>query len=226
MKKIKANGKYEIILTDHRAERPEWQTGWESVRIDEMVATVINADDPIVLDIGAEEGDISAILAMQGAFVYMVEPNEKVLPNIREIWEANKIEGGLVFNGFVGLSDAVIEDGDFVKPSEIEGDVVSDHGFSNLHENVDKKVISLDRILSRFPINIITIDVEGAEYSVLSSGLKKLKQLKPIVYVSVHPEFMFMYYEKYTAELTNMMQSVGYRFEVLAFDHELHFKFY
>src|SRR5882724_6033705 len=84
------NGKWQLLLPKHRADRPEWKTGWEVERLDALRASI--EPGKLVFDVGAEEGDMSALYALWGAQVVLFEPNERVWPNIRAIWEANRLE--------------------------------------------------------------------------------------------------------------------------------------
>ncbi len=114
------NGSWELLLPQHRAERPEWQTGWERERLASMHANLRPGD--VVVDVGTEEGDISALLAQWvreacclrcghkdtttdwagecrsctgqvtfGGGVILMEPNPKVWPNVQAIFDANQL---------------------------------------------------------------------------------------------------------------------------------------
>ena len=91
MIQCKLNGEHEIILPEHRANREEWysKSGWEKKRLEHMKKNIKKGD--VVMYVGAEEGDMCGIVATWGAELIMFEPNNKVLPNIKAIWEANKL---------------------------------------------------------------------------------------------------------------------------------------
>ena len=97
------NGHWSILLPEHRAARPEWVTGWERERLDHMHSTTEPGDR--VLYVGAEESDMCALLQIWGASVFLVEPNELVIPNAKAIWDANDLAmpAGM-FVGFCGIA--------------------------------------------------------------------------------------------------------------------------
>ena len=237
MKETIINGKYKLILPDHRADRPEWDIkrgGWEVERIDAMLSILKKGD--LVLDVGTEEGDISALLAQKSENIVMFEPNPRVWSNIKAIWEANKLKNPIAcWVGFAANQNDY--KGDFnVKPFEFpecaNGPLISDHGFKELSKEYDVvPQIKIDTLMTMVyavreqPVKLITIDVEGSEFEVLKGAEETLRDDHPNVFVSVHPEFMFAQFGNYTAELTNFMKDRGYSFEILAFDHEYHFWF-
>jgi len=95
------NGEFKIILPKHRADRPEWYTdkGWEQARLKHMSQTT--KDHDWVYYVGAEEGEMCALLKMWGANIIMFEPNDRVWPNIKAIWEANNLDmSDIVIPGF------------------------------------------------------------------------------------------------------------------------------
>ena len=89
MREVTINGRWPVIMPDHRADRPEWSTGWEVERLHSMHLAIRPADT--VYDIGTEEGDLSALLGTWCARLHMFEPNPRVWPNVRAIWEANSL---------------------------------------------------------------------------------------------------------------------------------------
>lgn len=97
---VKINGKWDILLPKHRAERPEWFTaeGWERARLDAMSERIGPGD--VVYYVGAEEGEMAALCQMWGAEVVLFEPNPAAWPNIRSIFMANGLSDCLSFEGF------------------------------------------------------------------------------------------------------------------------------
>ena len=73
------NGKWDLTLPDHRP--PQWVDGWEVERLDAMHAVIRPGDT--VIDVGTEEGDMSALCAQWAGpdgNMILVEPNPKVWP--------------------------------------------------------------------------------------------------------------------------------------------------
>ncbi len=258
---VKLNGKWDLTLPEHRANRPEWVPhtnrvgdwveGWEPERLDAMHAVIQPGD--VIVDVGAEEGDMSALCAMwagpTGGMI-LVEPNPRVWPNIRAIWNAND---GLapVADWFVGFAAAVTDlnppmndigalaewtDG---WPQCAYGELIGDHGFRHLAQQADATPrIRLDdmwkdtegAIYNAYAwdgnVDVITMDVEGSELEVIKGSLQLLAKHHPVVFVSIHPEFMRDLYGQHPYELHAYMQAAGYKSRLLATDHEQHWVYW
>lgn len=225
MVKVKINGTYDIVLPKHRADRPEWYepNGWEKKRLDHMHSTIKPGD--YIYYVGVEEGDMAALCAMWGADVLMVEPNERVLPNIKAIWEANRLKPVTILYGFFGNKD----DG-FMIPmtiNDIKGDVIHDHGFKELRDPGEIPIRKIDTVvewdLGFKPPTIITLDVEGSEGEVLRGAEQTLRKYKPKIYLSLHPEFLHEQYNEWGAELRKWIMDLGYKETLLDYPlHEVH----
>lgn len=230
----KINGKWELLLPDYRAKRPEWETGWEVERINSMVEELQKKSNNIVYDIGTEEGDITAILAHYSDIV-MFEPNATVWPSIRAIWNANNLTFPLAFHtGFAGATT----DPDWYAPRAgwpgyAFGETIGAHGFRQIDIEQDAEtcvddsprppMVRLDDFYHQhghIP-TLITMDVEGAELEVLEGAAWLLSTHKPLVYISVHPDFLSIYHA--TPKMVHdFMEGLGYNKTHLATDHEEH----
>ncbi len=215
----KINGEFEIILPKHRAERPEWYTeyGWEKKRLQKM-HEVITENDTIFY-VGAEEGEMPALCAMWGAQVVLFEPNKLVTPNIKAIWEANNLNEPFIFEGFAAnkTTNNVMLISGF---DNITGDVIHDHGFKELKDPGDIPQVKIDDL----PIKptVISLDVEGSEFEVLKGAEQTLKEHKPKIFLSGHPEFMVLNYNQWLGELRKWIKDFGYTEELLDYNHEVH----
>ena len=243
MQLTKINGKYEIWLPEHRAAREQWDLangGWEVERIEAMLDVLTPKD--ILFDIGTEEGDISALLVKEsGCQIVMFEPNDRVWPCIRLIWDENNLPkplgflGGFLANVSIGVGVHKAFDNLGLEP------IIPDHGFKQLYENYpDVPQMTLDQYCSVKNIypTVITMDVEGAEFEVIRGAEKTLREKKPIIFMSVHPEFMFDSYrnegiwkEKYgerqhVVHMLRFIDELGYTHSCIEYDyHELHMRF-
>ena len=132
MVKAKLNGEFEIILPKHRADREQWYTeeGWEKARLQAMHEHIGKGD--LVYYVGAEEGEMCALCSMWGANVLLFEPNDRVMPNIREIYKHNGLKPATIIRGFAG--NETTGDIEFAYVDQIEGEVIGDHGFKELHD--------------------------------------------------------------------------------------------
>lgn len=215
------NGEYKIILPEHRALRPEWYTeqGWEKKRLAHIKSTT--APNDIVYYVGAEEGDMCALLALWGAQLVMFEPNDRVMPNIKAIWKANDLNMGDLF--YPGFASTITTKGFEVARTieSITGDVIPDHGFKELRDPDNIPQIKLDDV-PMVP-NMITLDVEGSEWEVLRGAEKTLKKYHPRIYLSLHPEFLHEQYGEWGAELRRWLMDLGYRETLIDYPlHEVH----
>jgi FkbM family methyltransferase len=219
------NGRWPLLLPEHRAERSEWPW-WEAGRLAAMWHHLGPGD--VVYDVGAEEGDLPALWASWGCDVVLVEPNPRVWPNIRAIWQGNGFTPLGFFVGFAGPEERrahvpVIRDG---WPECAFGALIGDHGFLNLSERPDVDVVTIDRLAGwTKPPTAITIDVEGAELQVLLGARMTLEHDRPKVWVSVHPDFMRDGYGDDPVEIIDLMESHGYERTFIAEDHEEHWMF-
>lgn len=247
MIKIKANNKWDIILPKHRAERVEWtnEIGWEPERLDaeyeEITHQAFYSDyRPVVYCVGAEESDFPNLYCNWGADVVLIEPNPKVWSNIRVTFEANENEKHIV-GSFVGFASDVISDATtdglsvagalFIGsqwPEAAYEPVIHDHGFRNLFEQTDTTPqITLDILGQTLPVypTIITIDSEGSELQVLKGATEILKTVRPVVFVSIHEEFLKFWWNQTPQDVYDFMTKHDYVAEWLADDHETHVKF-
>ncbi|MET8648430.1 FkbM family methyltransferase [Nocardia aurea] len=220
------NGRWSILLPEHRAARPEWVTGWERERLDHMHSTTKPGDR--VLYVGAEESEMCALLQMWGASVFLVEPNELVIPNAKAIWDANGLEmpAGM-YVGFCGGSDSVNwAHGVYVDswPDCAHGPVIGDHGFKELRDPGERPVVTIDTLVDAagfFP-DMLSMDIEGAETLALHGAEQVLRQHRPRLYISHHPEFGIDQYQVYSRDLRDWIINLGYAETLLAYEHELH----
>lgn len=213
-------------------------TGWEPERIDSMHATLRPGD--LVYDIGAEEGDMPGLWASWGCDVLLVEPNPRVWPNVRAIFEANDLTDRLrgYFVGFASDHQTPGRPGwteehvgaEPVWPACAFGEVIRDHGFLVIDERPDCPATTVDLLAELYgPPDAITIDVEGAEYRVLRGARRTLETARPVVWVSIHTDLEWMrlrYATEGAAVLHRYMAELGYVPEHLATDHEEHWIFH
>lgn len=228
MKTFLINGKYKIKLPPHRIT--QYQQDWEAERLDHMHKTVkgwaryskFQNAKPVVYYVGAEEGEMPALLSMWGATVVMIEPNPRVWARIEQLWQANNLEGAVTFQGFASNETKN-------NPKYYYGFPVIKHdgpdGFRNLSEdNHSIAQYKLDDLIktSNLMPDIISIDVEGAEFEVLKGAENTLRTKMPIIYLSLHPETLFQIYKLYSADIRNWLKNMGYKETLLAYEHEVH----
>jgi FkbM family methyltransferase len=227
---VTINQKWTLQLLPHR-DRGEWWDDWEQERLASMHDHL--RPDDLVYYIGAEQGDMPALLASWGCRMVLVEPVAKVWPMIRATFEANQLPPPIAsFVGFAGARDPERErwphpewppQADLIQVSDFEG-------FAHLHERTDLPVIRLDTINDALMfaeagvVAAIAMDVEGSELEVLWGAEGLLTVHRPLVWVSIHPDFMG-YYGDTPDQLHDFMFHCGYDGELLANIYEEHWLF-
>lgn len=226
MKTCKINDTWEIILPEHRANRPEWYTpeGWEKKRLEHMHMNLDQSD--VLYYVGAEEGDMPALCAMWGAELVLFEPNPKVFPNIKAIFEANNLKAPWCWTGFASdIDEGMALSQGF--PECANGEVIGNHGFMELRDrNAPQiRIDKLDQMLSYDPgisITALSIDVEGSEWHVLRGAEQTLREKSPKIWLSLHPEFMYEHFKLYAFDLRRWLKDLGYKETLLDYQHEVH----
>lgn len=222
------NKEFEIILPEHRANRPEWYTeqGWEKARLKSMSNNLSQGDT--IYYVGGEEGEMVALCQIWGANTVVFEPNPKVWSHYPLIWKANNLKNPIAcIPGFASNENnelTRIYYNEF--PPESNSTIDAAHGFKELHtEGSSYGQVTIDACVYNYkitPPTAITIDVEGSEWAVLTGAEKVLKEYKPKIWLSGHPEFMIMYWNKYLWDLRYWLMELGYKETLLDYQHEVH----
>lgn len=225
------NGVYEMYVPKHRADRPEWYTpkGWERKRLASMHRNLGEGD--VIYYVGSEEGEMPALCQMWGAKVVMFEPNDKAWANTKAIWDANNLTPPLAtFQGFAANNTSektpVLLDG---FPASAEGEIIPDHAFKELIDPGDIPQLKIDDLVSSElvpPPTALTMDVEGSEWEVLQGAEQTLRKYRPKIWLSLHPEFLFRMFNKYSYEVRRWLIDMGYEEELLDYQHEAHFYYH
>lgn len=228
MKKVVVNGEFEITLPEHRAARPDWYQphGWEKPRLKHMSENISSGD--VMYYVGAEEGEFAALCQMWGAEVVLFEPNPKVWSHFPLLWSANNLELPLVcIPGFASdkinnLSRIYYNEW----PPEVNDVIEAAHGFKELYLEGDTYgQITIDSCVYDHkikPPTAISLDVEGSEWRVLGGAEKVLREYKPKIWLSGHPEFMLQQWNESLYNLRQWIKGLGYSEIILDYQHEVH----
>lgn len=233
------NDRWVVRLPSHRAiqwMRPEGGGKWEAERIAAMHAAIRPSD--VVWDVGAEQGDITALLASwvpEGAVV-AIEPNPWVWPCIRAIFEENDYAAPVAsYVGFCGAAPTVPTNPDGIRrgffhgwPDCSVGVIDPAAGFAHLAEEQDRvPTTTIDALVARTgrAPDVITMDVEGSEWFALEGATRTLAEHRPTVFVSVHEAFLREFFGQTAGDVHRLMARAGYDAELLAVDHEAHWRY-
>lgn len=224
----KLNNEFEMILPKHRADRPEWYTekGWEKNRLRSMYKNLGIND--VIYYVGGEEGEMVALCQIWGAETVIFEPNPKVWSHYPLIWKSNNLNKPLAcIPGFASdkinnLSRIYYNEW----PPEVNSQIEAAHGFKELYLEGDSYgQTTIDSCVYENnvkPPTAISLDVEGSEGRVLRGAEAVLKEFKPKIWLSGHPEFMMQQWSEYLYDLRFWLWGLGYKETLLDYQHEVH----
>lgn len=231
------NGRWQLCVPDSIAD---WDApsgdysarrGWEFNRFQSMQERLCYGMK--LIDVGAEHGWISALYGRE--FVgtenmVLIEPSSEFWVNIQKIWRYNGLNDPIAcLPTFAGAKtsdpDALVLTrwpqwtvGD---PPECEAMAYR----SLQHHTAHVATVALDDLVEFVVVpDAITIDVEGAEMEVLLGADMILRDIRPLVWVSIHPDLMEPFHTT-KEELLRFMNARGYDAEFLGRDHEEHWFF-
>jgi FkbM family methyltransferase len=178
--------------------------------------------------VGAEEGEFAALCQMWGAEVVVFEPNPKVWSHFPLLWSANNLDlpmaciPGFASDKINSLSRIYYNEW----PPEVNYVIEAAHGFKELYlEGETYGQITIDSCVYDHGIKAptaISLDVEGSEWRVLGGAERVLREHRPKIWLSGHPEFMMMYWKEYLYDLRQFIKGIGYKETLLDYQHEVH----
>lgn len=224
-----ATWKYKFWLNEPLAS---WDvfSYWEVERIKSMEKHLVQGD--VLFDIGTEQGWCNLAYAqMVGPEnIVLIEPTQEFWPNIRTLWEKNFSKKPKAFyDGF--FSDKTTDNRTFLVeqwPMVTSGDLIDRNKYQYIHDNSENvpecTIDDYIRITNIVP-TALTMDVEGAELLVLKGAEQTLKTHDLKVWVSIHDDLGLRDYGVEDIETIEYLESLGYKGEFLAKDHEQHWYF-
>lgn len=226
------NSRYEVLVPSFM-DVHQWWNDWETARFRSMEELL--KQGMVLYDCGAFDGWQSVILSrfVGPSNVVLIEPVAENWANIHSVWEMNSpilpvYEMPLAtYMGFIGPETKNMPSvNNRLWPAGPDyQNLIAVTKFQHLNENVNTRPqFSLDNLarLTKVP-DALNIDVEGAELIVLRSAEETLKRWNPLIWLSVHPEFMLNRYGHHTEQIDEFLRPLGYRSEFLGVDHEYHF---
>ena len=175
-----------------------------------------NTDNPTILDIGANIGSVSLLLAkiFEKSKIFAIEPTN---------YAFNKLSNNLKLNK--ELENKVFLRQLFITNSKKPEKVWSSWNFNESNDKHQKHLGSLKTIkqnsyvkLDKFirdenleNIDFIKLDVDGYELDVLTSGIEFLKKNKPIIFIEIAP-YLYPEFGYSCKELVNFILKLNYNF--------------
>jgi FkbM family methyltransferase len=220
----------DLVLPDHIAD---WDVHdyWERERFDSM-RELLDGTADVLWVVGAEHGYMAALWARLVGSTVLIEPSEYFWPNIRMTWEANELPmPSATIQAFAGADDpadlVAVVNVDSWPPCAASDVECSARPYRYLHDEKHRAEIptsTIDRAAAGIgAVDAISIDVEGAELSVLTGAQDVLRTARPLVWCSVHPDLMARDYGTTPAQLHAFMEAQRYAATHLATDHEMHY---
>jgi FkbM family methyltransferase len=170
-------------------------------------AAALKPDD-CVYDIGAHVGFYTLIASVHSKMVYAFEPFPRNLEFLRRHLALNQLTNVQVFPVAVGRETEVVQFQSH--SSHAQGRVSSSGDFS-------VQQVALDQFVAqnslRLP-NVLKIDVEGAEYNVLSGAENLLRDTHPTIFLATHGTEVHV-------QCRDFLIGLGYQMESLAEDEFL-----
>lgn len=217
---------YELTLPRPLADWDVWSY-WERERVHSMQQHL--KPGMTLFDVGTEQGWCNLVYAsMVGPEnMVLIEPTKEFWPNIRATWEHNyDAPPRACYDGL--LSDKSTEDlstffGGW--PIGSGGPLIDRNKYQYIHEHSDDvPEMRLDDLVEHSGVvpQALTIDVEGAELLVFKGAAETLRQHRPLVWCSVHPDLGERDYGVTPDQVHDFMASFGYTGTHLGTDHEQH----
>lgn len=220
------NRRWTVLMPEFRAIRPGWSS-WERQRLAYMHAVIRPGD--VVWEIGAENGENGVLFAQWGARVVLVEPDTGWWPNLKRIFAANSVRPAAAAHCYVAAKSSGDRPRTRVWPAAAEGSTTGDRTDVTLANDDDVPRTTLDAMLDGHDLvimgvhlpNVVSIDIEGAEYQALLGATQLLAYVRPILFISVHPEHLRTYGDT-PDDVSMHLELHGYDVQHLATDHERH----
>ena len=222
---------YEMILPRPLADWDVFAV-WEKERIWSMSDNLKKGD--VLFDIGTEQGWCNLIYAqfVGPENMVLIEPTQEFWPNIQATWEKNYpgIEPKAFYDGLISDKTSDERTKNFTAwPDASRGSLIDRNKYQYIDDNSENvPEITIDDYVKRTGVipDALTMDTEGAEIAVLRGAEQTLREYKPLVWASVHPDLAIQHGFGDVQNVYDFMESLGYKHQYLATDHEVHEFFY
>ena len=197
-------GKYDLLLDNGDSTRlSQWDVPFPEEQ--EYYARTLKKG-MIIVDVGASLGFFTLLFAEKAEQVLSFEPLPETYELLKQTVNMNKLRNVLPIN--LALADFNGKTTLNLAQGNVGGGSVA-HDL-NKGKTIEVDVVKLDDIyLDR--IDLIKIDVEGAELMVLKGAEGRLRRDKPTIVFEFNPAFM----KDYGIGLLNYLEGIGYSIRTL-----------
>jgi spore maturation protein CgeB len=169
------------------------------------VVGALDAEEPHVIDVGANIGDTAILLARfaPGAKVLCIEGDLGFMSDLRS--NTSQISG-------VTIAEAILSD----RSGQVAGEFVTVNGTAHValgEGNDSLQVRTLDDLLTAYPEfshpDVLKIDTDGFEPAILRGAKSVLASSQPVVFYEWHPDFYHQAGENNTGH-ADLLMELGY----------------
>lgn len=179
--------RYRVAHGNQKFWRKVTDNQWESYTF-EMLDRCLRADS-VYLDIGAWIGPTVLFAAQRCKTVYCIEPDpvafERLLANLR----MNDVGNVLSFHGALGNCNGCVQianEEDFGNSETRVQSAVGDDGVDGGVTVLALDIFSLVEFWGIEKIDLMKMDIEGAEFDLVPSLINFLPRIKPTIHLSLH----------------------------------------
>jgi FkbM family methyltransferase len=189
---------------DYTQEDVFWSGAKDRAEIGELLRNMPKGG--VMFDLGASFGyySITIAAALDGdCRVYAFEPNPPTLRRFRKNLELNSIRG--VYPREEGFSDA--------PGSASMVDLPANSGASYLNGGGNIPVTTMDLFCEQHQIDrldVVKIDIEGAELRALRGGLITLRRFKPVILIELNPSALARDHST-VRDVVVLLEDLGYQ---------------
>jgi len=166
----------------------DWQVfffgAYEKPELQAIRELLMDINEPICLDIGANVGHHTMFLSIYSEKVYAFEPFKEVIERLNYNININKIENVYIHEIGLGNKNEIRKFSITNDCNDGSGQFIKEASLNANNDCIDLKIFNGDEYISQLAlddINFIKIDVEGFEKFVLLGLEKTLRLYRPIV---------------------------------------------
>jgi FkbM family methyltransferase len=160
-----------------------------------------------IIDVGANLGWYTCIGAvLSEGTVWSLEMDPENVQRLRKNVQLNEVDNVEIIHAAADEEKGIVS----YERNSGAAEFKIEQGNGESHETVDVEATTIDRVLMPSgEVDLMKIDVEGAELRVLRGAVRTLETMKPKIILEVHPSRLFDQ-EGSIEELIEIMSGIGY----------------